>query len=409
MAPITYKCCKNKELHNYCCVSCNNIFHKSCIERKTIIIIDKHKIYCSKKCAEKNDEKEINSLKLTIDQLNLEIKERDNYIKIQKYTSQVFEDDVIEIENHYNIEIKNQKEKIKVLEEKLLDESKKKMEANIAACLNCDNMIKDCEILKNKIKKLKALNTRLQKKLDIHELKSSQLQDEITELKDMKAQTEENIINKTKSNDDILTQTGKETNINPDIIEIIDTDLENIAIEENVPSLRNYQNPEVENQINVNTTTPSELSRKMLLLCDDYGRELGSQLFKHFHRNIFTMETIVKPGASFSGVIEDIESLTKNYTLLDYVVIVAGSNDFINRRYPLFRIINKKIKQCTHTNIIFTSVPYNKNKKLNSYIYKFNTMLSEYIFRLNKYSEGYIQLIDINNVKGIKKSNHEIL
>lgn len=417
MSPITYKCCRNKELQNYCCVSCNNIFHKSCIERKNVIIIESHKIYCSKKCEEKNAESEISSLKLTIDQLNLEIMERDNYIKTQKQASQIFEDDVIEIENHYNIQIKNQQEKIKVLEDKLLENNNKKIEDDIAACLNCENIMKDCKDFKIKLKKLDALNNGLQKKLEIHEINNNKLKDKIKQLKNAQSQGDKNTKNtenQNKANDNVV-QTATHLKINDEITHI-DTDI--IVVEDNAETTQDNVHTHQECQkapINVNLNnmknneTHTGSSRKMLLLCDEHGQDLGRQLLKYFNKSLLMVQSIVKPGASFSGVIEDIESLTKNFTLLDYVVIIAGSNDFLNRTYPLFRIINQKIKQCTHTNIIFTTVPFNGNKKLNHFIYKFNIRLSEYVFKLNKYSEGNIQLIDLNNTKGYKKNNSVVL
>lgn len=59
-----FKCCQNKNFSNYCCVSCLNIFHPSCLERKTEWkIVDGYKIYCSEQCkTEKENQIDSNQL-----------------------------------------------------------------------------------------------------------------------------------------------------------------------------------------------------------------------------------------------------------------------------------------------------------------------------------------------------------
>ncbi|KAG5865198.1 hypothetical protein JTB14_020765 [Gonioctena quinquepunctata] len=94
---------------------------------------------------------------------------------------------------------------------------------------------------------------------------------------------------------------------------------------------------------------------KILILCNELGYGLGKSISK-FIGNEFSIETLIKPGAYFVNVIEDIINLSTNFGLNDYIIVLAGSNDFHAKKFPLFREINSKAKCSSHTNIIFSSV-----------------------------------------------------
>ncbi|KAG5878279.1 hypothetical protein JTB14_031540 [Gonioctena quinquepunctata] len=145
---------------------------------------------------------------------------------------------------------------------------------------------------------------------------------------------------------------------------------------------------------------------KILILCDEIGYGLRKSMSKSIGEE-FTIETIIKPGAYFVNVIEDVVELSMNFGLNDYIIVIAGSNDFNSKKYPSFREINSRIKECSHTNIIFSSVPYGKQVKLNDFIYKFNIKLNEYTYKLNHYAEGDIFFIDLNCTKGTMQSKRK--
>lgn len=153
--------------------------------------------------------------------------------------------------------------------------------------------------------------------------------------------------------------------------------------------------------VNLGRDDPSdkacELDRsRVLILCDELGRGIGEIMCSHLKD--CKIETIIKPGACYNSVIEDIIGLTRNFTLRDYVVIIAGTNDFLRYKRPLFKQITSKVKFCTHTNIIFTSVPdlHLGNGTRNS-VRKFNTKLGEYTNVLDRYGEGRVSFVDISS------------
>lgn len=138
--------------------------------------------------------------------------------------------------------------------------------------------------------------------------------------------------------------------------------------------------------------------RKILILCDETGRGIGAKIKECLKCQV---ETIIKPGALFENVIEGIKKLTEGYTVNDYVLIICGSNNFKNKMYPRISEIHKKIKFCTHTNILLSTIPqFSFHTKINNFVKKFNSRFLEYVIKLDRYAEGNIRLIDILDSKG---------
>lgn len=355
---MKYKCCK-KELNSYCCITCSNIFHKSCSSRKSdLIVIEGHKIYCSKLCAEKNND-EINltkELHLEISKLSKEIEEKDTYINTIRRKTKDFENDVFDSEQNYITEINDQKIVINRLTKKLeqLTQNNKNIEENI---------IKDktkFETCKKEMKELHKVIKTMHDEIEKLNIDNRRLSEELNKCKE--------VINTSESRDVRGESSTKQEKIND--------------FRSNVGSKQLME------------------AHKIMIIGDEYGHNLNVTLKQLLDKDMFKIETIIKPGASFSGVIENIASLAKTYTLTDYIIIVAGANDFENNKYPSFKNINNKLKSCTHTNIIITTVPFIINRKINKYINKFNNKLNDYLFRLNKYTQGNVNLLDINNNSG---------
>lgn len=146
--------------------------------------------------------------------------------------------------------------------------------------------------------------------------------------------------------------------------------------------------------------------RKILVLCDETGRYFGRGLRYRLNCDVIT---VMKPGATFEGVIENVEQLTKDFSLNDYVCIFAGINNFKNKKYPSIKEISSKLKNCTHTNFIFTSVPYLTHKvNKNFFVDKFNIRFRQFLLKFDKYAEGKIKWIDILDNKGRIDSFNEI-
>ena len=143
--------------------------------------------------------------------------------------------------------------------------------------------------------------------------------------------------------------------------------------------------------------------KKILILSDEFGRNVNKNVMHRIDSLNFKVETVIKPGADFQKVIEDIEALTSTYSPQDHVIIIAGSNNFnTHKKYPLFRDICDKIKKCTNLNVTLATVAYGRNYYTNKFIFKFNEKLKEFATKLNHYVPGNIAILDVN--KGFKQS-----
>lgn len=97
-----FKCCGSKEFRNYCCVTCTNIFHPSCLERYSgWLVVGGFKIFCSHDCQKKHldNEEDRSKMKLELDRLTTEIAQRDMSITRLKRSTKDFEDELFQSEN----------------------------------------------------------------------------------------------------------------------------------------------------------------------------------------------------------------------------------------------------------------------------------------------------------------------
>lgn len=426
-----FKCCKNKEFNNYCCKVCYGIFHESCLTRKkSVVVVGGHVILCSKECKE-IDTTHINDIKILeeslenakkensikertfeeiskkydidmeemrkcIEDLSKEIREKDSYIKRLKRNTQDFEDQVFEQEQNMNLQIKEQRDLISgLIREKnelfhINEDLKVKLEENTEQQKIIENQLEEFNnIKKDMISTIQTLTAdndtyasevlQLRNKLYGESRYNTDVQ---TESSDAKMDQEKN--RKSKSGFETIQHVGRERQ---------DKDY-----------MQTHTNAGVTkgNLTTDNTTDNDNIfkkTRRLMILSDEYGRYLD-YFIKRKDRTVQT-ETIIKPGASMGNVIADIVDLTKGYTLDDYVVIIAGSNDFRLKKHINFREINSKIRFCTNTNIIFTSVPsiyFSQNQR--KLINEFNSKIADYACRLDRYAEGSIKWIDLCTKNG---------
>lgn len=104
------------------------------------------------------------------------------------------------------------------------------------------------------------------------------------------------------------------------------------------------------------------------------------------------IESVLKPGARLNSVMESLDKLTQSFDLSDYVIIKAGSNDFRNGKPPSFKAILNKLRQCTHTNIIFFSV--REQGRYLKQIQKFNDCLQRFVHRYDSCCEGSVFYVE---------------
>lgn len=364
-----FKCCKGKEFSNFCCVICTEIFHPSCLERKpNSVKIQDHKIYCSLECKNKsilNLEMEKN-LTEEINKLKGELKDKNSYIKRLKRGSQDTQNPTQEADKQSQIKIKAHKDKIEKLQEELA-----KFE----------------EINKGRIRELKEHKDIIKNlKLELADVNKI-CREMVTSIKTLEEER------------DLLAQMMEHRKERP----------EAQSREVQCDLLQTVKNKTETYSKTMNTNeVPNNTSKKrLLILCDQNGYNLGNHLNNKLSN--YSIETIVKPYASLDHIIENINILTQTFTKNDRVLIYAGFQSLIdgNDRCVLLKKIYSKLRYCSHTNLIFLSVPYLKyESEKNVLIYNLNYYLNDCLLTLDRYAEGLFTFIDINkNNYPIKKSD----
>lgn len=134
---------------------------------------------------------------------------------------------------------------------------------------------------------------------------------------------------------------------------------------------------------------------------------MNLQLRRCLDLSLYEIISVKKPGALLHQVIDNMETLARNFTFQDHIIVVGGRNDIDINRIPSFRNICDKLRLCAHTNVIFASVPYYlKDSRKNKLIYKFNTRLYQFLNKFNACSEGQFNFAEINNSHSRKFNNH---
>lgn len=153
------------------------------------------------------------------------------------------------------------------------------------------------------------------------------------------------------------------------------------------------------------------IKSRVLILGDKYCRNLHSTLKRLLGSNVdnYSITSILKPGAPLHNIIDNIESLVKNFTFRDHIILIGGSEDFLINKTPSLKILLNKLKACVHTNVMILSIPFQKRQTyLNVKINKFNIKLCEFINKFSRYTEGKVLYIDINSMYGEKYTNRNI-
>lgn len=132
---------------------------------------------------------------------------------------------------------------------------------------------------------------------------------------------------------------------------------------------------------------------KILILGDSNSRDASRYIMK-FLNSEYKVLNICKPNAKLEDVTSDIVQLTKDFNVNDFVIIIGGANNIIKGFSFKLGSIKDIVIPLNHTNVIFITVPYWRNK----YIY--NKLVSEFNTNLFKETDDtqYCKVIDINEV-----------
>ncbi|KAF5279994.1 hypothetical protein FQA39_LY05375 [Lamprigera yunnana] len=161
------------------------------------------------------------------------------------------------------------------------------------------------------------------------------------------------------------------------------------------------------NVIGNNSFSPSpgiKNSKKILILADSNGKNMSATLsgvLSHNYKN-YQIQSMIKSNVCLEGVVQDIENLTRKFTRSDYVIILGGSSDFLDKNKISINdnILKLICKAVFNTNLLYCSIPYtntNKISTINDNIFKTNCNIWEKICNYQKTCDNIVQ-VDINSV-----------
>lgn len=349
---VTYKCCKTKQFLHNVCVKCGSVFHKSCVLKfkSKFKFIKENKIVCCEEDSYASDLNEGNSefLEKTIHELTEDSELKNNYIQKLKYEHKLFLEEAMKREEEQNDLLTQQK-----------------------------NTIEELNMLINTLKK--TISDKTEKQVNTISTQTNPL-------------TRKNVSTMTESSELNL-------NIHREKNKISTQNIDSPIIMEGINNIKRTNNINTSaTKAGKSATKAVKLDKKKILLLTD-EKNINWQIRQLLDLSVYEILSVKKPGALLNQVMENIEILTKDYSLDDFVIITGGFNDIDSKNTPSFRSICEKLKLCTRTNILFTSIPYTRDFSINKHINKYNAKLNDFLTKFNKRTEGLVQYVEVNNKK----------
>lgn len=168
--------------------------------------------------------------------------------------------------------------------------------------------------------------------------------------------------------------------------------------ESTVPTLRAHsQMPKLASKTSTSTDQRSlahvPQRRKTIILSDSHGRHLSSLLHDKCAGTCNVLG-YVKPNATFSQVISNLDLVVSGLNKDDFLIVCGGTND-VNSGHcgtTLSLLVKELLNKTMHTNLILIGIPYRfDNKSLNSHILHINRTIYN---DLSHYDHAYFLSLD---------------
>lgn len=295
--------------------------------------------------------------------------------------------------NNVNIENIALKDKLVQLEQ-VNEEQQSKIKI-----LNIDCIKKDSEIKELK-RRISSMNLNMMEisllengvqgsedRLEVLDSGSCEIEEKIKALNENMEKLETSLIIEINT----LKQRIENVELNHDTSDtpIIKTCQENIAKENNIEEFKNCR-------VRCPSLTSCQPKGRILIIGDSQSRQ-ATVLLKDYVRNNYEIETIIKPGATFEAVIDNIKLLTKSFNQNDFVIVIAGTNNILKRLMLNGDAVFGLHTDLNHTNCLIVSVPYfkfNVRRNVIRDVQLFNSVLYECVCSVNCKN---FKFVDINS------------
>lgn len=104
------------------------------------------------------------------------------------------------------------------------------------------------------------------------------------------------------------------------------------------------------------TRNSNDKPKNIIIIGDQQAKGITMGLRNLLDKEIYSIQGYVKENATFEYVVKEIENLTKNMTMRDHLIIMAGSND--KNPYKLLNELSFSLKKTCNTNLYLTEVLY---------------------------------------------------
>lgn len=354
----SFKCCKNKDFLNYCCVECLNIFHPSCLERcSQVVKLGGYKIFCSEECQTNSVEREnqCSLFKKEIESLEKELNQKDRYIERLRRSSQVFEDVVSEAEKSLTSKLDNLNQRNSCLETEM--QKLKDNEQEALSQLESFNTVK--QNLEREINELSNLNRNLIVTIETLEKDNMVLAKEIKMLQ-RRLET--------------LTDGGSVVTC------------QHTPSEDPLSERHRHQGP-----INATESTACDKSnskpvepRRQLLIVGGQNARGCALLFKRYTGRMFDVNCQVLPRTFFSRFVTVCGQLCANFSKNDHVVIFTSDFNVIRGKPIEESELEELLKLTSLTNISIVGCSYHLYRPvMNDLIHDQNDFVSTYLMKNN--------------------------
>lgn len=417
-----FKCC-GKKFNNLYCITCENVFHRSCSERRNeITIINNHKIFCSKKCAENVEltekDDQIETLNLIIQELKEELKSKETYIRNLKRSAEVFESDVLDMEQNYINEIDQQKNTIKHLQEKLENEYAKNTRETVSIStqtISCRTSVKYTQVDQTQqhnvgiqVQAIKSTSTIKNENIKTNTVEGNG---------DNKANT---LILKKRNvrNFEINKEENSEINEANEIRTSVSREGKIEVIEK-----------EHRAKMNVNISAQWKGKIKIKVVGDECAKNCSVIINSIFDKTKFHVEGLIKPECDFNNLTKNIFSTVLEYGHNDFIIVMFDTKNVNNSTHlkyalknllPLSKVTNliiitqcnqpkdRSIVDLTKSQILAfhnsnrnTSLKFGPTSKRTSKLKLCNIICSKILYHMNNKPQSNIVLRTITFSDGI--------
>ena len=327
----SFKCCKNKEFSNYCCILCNAIFHPSCMDRSSEVVkLGSYKILCSLECKDQHEKMERleETYRGKLKKLQNEIERKDKHIERLQRNSSALENEVSEAEDELSSKLKSINEQNSKLSGEIA--ALKKKEVELISQINSWNVTKNN--LEQKIKDLTELNKNLLVSVNTLETENNSFGKDSKELRQ----------------------------------KILDTQ----------PYDSSQSGATVRT---INKQRASEQRKRQILLIGGENARGGGLLVKKLTNHLFDVNCQVKRRALLADFFRECEQLCKNFDKSDFVVIFMPYFDAKVGK----SITDKELEQLvlieSKTNLIVVGCSYYVSRPvMNNFIHVQNSLMQSY-------------------------------